>query len=61
MSLRQLARVCGYGTNHMRVRPLFACKKNAKTLDDLIKDKTFRGLQATRRDKLKDDPIWTQC
>ena len=61
MSLRQLARVCGYGSNHMRVQPLFACKQKANTIDHLVNNPTFRGVQSTRRDKFMDDPIWCQC
>ena len=45
----------------MRVKNLFDCKKRAKTVDGLVNDPTFKGVQKPRRDKLIDDPIWCMC
>lgn len=61
MTLRELARICGYGSNHMRIKPLFDCKKNAKTIDNLVHNDVFRAVQKERSDKLAGDPIWCKC
>ena len=61
MTLRDLSRICGYGSNHMRLQPLFHCKKQSHTLGQMLSNKAFVGLQKERRDKLSGHTIWCKC
>ena len=61
MSLRELARVTGYGNNHMRLTPLHDAKRRADTIEELVQSDEVSAQFAPRRDKLTGDPIWTKA
>lgn len=61
MTLRGLARLAGYGSNHIRIRKLFYAKKNATTVIDLVNDDAVQAKFKERKDKLSGDPIWMQA
>lgn len=61
MSLRELARVSGYGSNHYRLTDLYAAKFNADSVKDLVTDDTVAAVFKQRKDKLTGDPIWIQA
>ena len=61
MTLRDLARICGYGNNHMRLRGLYECKKKSNTIVQLVENPTFKGVQKQRRDRISGHPIWCRC
>ena len=61
MSMRELARVAGYGTNHMRLRGLYQAKATAENVTDLAKDDAVQGIFKPRKDKIAGDPIWAQA
>ena len=61
MSLRELARLTGYGNNHIRLAPLNDAKQFANTVEELAQSDEVSARFAPRRDKLTGDPIWTKC
>ena len=61
LSLRQLARVTGYGSNHMRARALFVAKQNAKDMKELLDDDAVAGVFKERKDKLAGQAIFQQA
>ena len=61
ISLRQLARVTGYGSNHMRLALLHDVKRCVKTIEELVESEEVTAQFTPRRDKLTGDPIWTQA
>ena len=61
MTLVELAKICGYGSNHMRVKSLFNSKKIATTIHDLVQDDVVQAVQKPRSDKLSGNPIWRKC
>ena len=61
LSLRQLARVAGYGSNHMRAKSLFDAKQNANDMDELLADDAVAGIFKERKDKLTGHPIWQEA
>ena len=60
MSLRDLARVCGYGNNPARLSALNAAKSSAETMQELVDNLGETAKRKTRCDKLSGDPIWMQ-
>ena len=61
LSLRSLARMAGFGNNHMRGKEIARAKKSATTIQQLLDDKSVAGKFAPRKDKLAGDPIWTEA
>ena len=61
LSLRSLARMAGFGNNHMRGKEIARAKKSATTIQQLLDDKSVAGKFAPRKDKLSGDPIWTEA
>jgi len=56
-----MARLGGYGSNHVRIAALIRAKKNAESIDDLLQDDAVAAVFAPRKDKLSGDPIWTKA
>ena len=61
MSLRDLARVCGYGNNPARLSALNAAKSSAETMQELVDNLGETAKRKTRCDKLSGDPIWMRA
>ena len=60
MSLRELARVCGYGSNAMRIASLHGAKRDTETVPELLRNVTETAKFKARRDKLAGAEIWTR-
>lgn len=45
----------------MRLRGLYECKKKSITIDQLVENPTFKGIQKQRRDRISGNPIWCRC
>lgn len=61
LSLREMARITGFGSNHMRAQKLFEAKKSANNIKELLADNAVAGIFEPRKDKLSGDPIWTEA
>jgi hypothetical protein len=60
MSLRELARITGYGNNPARISELNNVKHHSETVGMLMDQLQDSAKRATRKDKLSGDPIWTR-
>ena len=60
ISKRELARICGYGSNADRLRSLADLKANSDTVDELVSNLAQHAKRKERKDKLTGLPIWQQ-
>ena len=61
ISLRGMARLTGYGSNHGRISSLTKAKKKSKSMEELLSHDAVAAKFKSRKDKLSGDPIWTEA
>ena len=61
ISLRGMARLGGYGSNHMRLAGLLDAKRASETVDELVKQDAVCCKFKERKDKITGDPIWQKA
>lgn len=61
ISLAELARICGYGSNPHRLQDLFKAKASSKSVGALVSHQAVAPVSKERKDKVSGDPIWTRA
>ena len=61
IGLRELARISGYGSNHMRLKGIHEAKQWSKTIEELLEADSVKGKFKPRKDKIAGDPIWREA